>query len=298
MNTSKFLTFLTAGALLLASSSPISATNDSIPTPEQRIEKSAKEIAAESIELAATAVKQAKENTNNVKAYVDSRLDDTIIAGGEPVIITSSSDDYIDEYNLKSDFVNSSIGQSLMFARTVLKMGALFVTIIVVIALLVSYLKRRQKYKVIEKAIENNYPLPAGFLGKDARPTTIQHIHYTQEVPNNGQQAKNGVNTVPNAKGIKTVTEFDVSDWANFRSGIKWCAWGLAFFIFFFIEEASLSAFALIPIIIGAGKLYACYKIQNAIDNARSYSEPKKGEEHDNATPPPFNSYPDSENHI
>ncbi len=271
----RILSFVTAGAIAL--SMPLYAVNDSISqAAEQRIEKSAKELAAETVELAASAVKDAKKSTKDLKEYVDSRLDDTIILGGEPVTRAQDRNELIEFHNAEHEREQEIIEQSFDFVERLGK-GITFLIVVTAILIIVSsYLKRRQKYKIIEKAIENNYPLPPGFLGKDVRPTTVQHIHYTQGYPANG-------NT-----NIKNVTEFKVNDWANFRSGIKWCAWGLAFLLFFLIIDAPVWEFAIIPLIIGIGKLYASYKIQQSIDNANSSA--KEMDKNEQTTPPPFQS--------
>ncbi len=275
MNT-KILSLLSAGIIILASGTPIFATNDNTgKSTEQRIENSAKNLAAESIELATEAVKQAKANSNNVKAYVDERLNDTIINGKE-LKQRRSSYDYADRFNRKAEKEMEMIDKSFSFAEKSMKGLTFFICLIIIIIFLGIYLNRRQKYKIIEKAIENNYPLPPGFLGKNLKPasTTVQHIHYTQE------QTKTG--KIPEGSK-KIVKEFNVTDWANFRSGIKWCAWGFAFMLFFMIEGASAWTFALIPIIIGASKLYTAYQLQQADKKSRIYTENEES-----TTPPPF----------
>ena len=113
----KILSLATAGAIVLALSTPLYATKDSTNiSTEQRIEKSAKELAAESIELATAAVKQAKENSNNVRAYVDERLNDTIINGKE-LKQRSNSYDYAEHYNNRVNNEWEMIDKSLSFAE-------------------------------------------------------------------------------------------------------------------------------------------------------------------------------------
>ena len=85
---------------------------------------------------------------------------------------------------------------------------------------------------------------------------------------------------------MKNVIEYKQNDWANYRSGIKWFAWGFSFMLFFIIVDAPIWVFALIPLIIGIGKLYAAYKIQKAVDDANTYSQE---EDKEVPTPPPFN---------
>ena len=269
----KLLSFATACAIILVPSTHAFAINDSISQiAEQRIEKSAKELAAETLELTAAKLKDAKKNTSDIKEYVDSRLDDTILLSGKPVKKAQYDNELIDYHNTRFEGEKEVINRGIKLAKRLSFLSFLFVILLATLIIIASYLKRRQKYKVIEKAIENNYPLPPGFLGKDIRPTTIQHIHYTQGQPGTGETTQN-------------ITEFKVNDWANFRSGIKWCAWGVAFMLFFLIVDAPIWVFAIIPLIIGLGKLFATYKIQKAIDNANTYS---KESEKNQTTPPPF----------
>ena len=153
-----------------------------------------------------------------------------------------------------------------------------FFSILTILIIIGVYLNRRQKYIIIEKAIENNYPLPPGFISKNVRPTstTVQHIHYTQA------QAQNG--TIP--AGSKRITkEFKVTDWANFRSGITWCACGLSFMFFFLIVKAPIFVFAIIPIATGVAKIFTAYQLQQASKNA---TENTTIENNDVTTPPPF----------
>ncbi len=276
----RFLSFVTVSALLLGASTPIIATNDStkVTSAEQRIEKSAKELAVESIELATVAIKQAKNNSETLKADINERLDDTII-NNKAIKKERNSDRYINRYNSHLDKEILIMDKAMNMVENIGKGVTFFIIAIIALIILGVYLNRRQKYKIIEKAIENNYPLPPGFLGKNLRPTTttIQHIHYTQEQAQNGQ--------IP-AGARKITKEFNVTDWANFRSGIKWCAWGIAFMLFFIIVEAPVWVFALIPLIIGIGKLYTAYRIKQE----QSKEKVKEEEVLDRVTPPTFHS--------
>lgn len=273
------LSFITASALLIGTNGTALATNDStkVSSTEERIEKSAKELAAESIELATVAIKQAKENSETLKTEINNRLDDTII-DNKAIKSRRSSEEYINRYNSGISRQERIMDKSMDMVEKIGKGITVFVAVIIALIILGIYLNRRQKYKIIAKAIENNYPLPPGFLGKNLRPTTttIQHIHYTQEQVQSGR--------IPN--GSKKITkEFNVTDWANFRSGIKWCAWGLSFMLFFLIVEAPVWVFALIPVIIGVGKLYVAYRLYKEQEKQTV----KEEDIFDNVTPPSFN---------
>lgn len=274
----RLFSLFTASAILLASGTTLYAANDSIQSAaEQRIEKSAKDIAAESMEIAATAIKTANKNAKKISKEFENHLDDTLFLTEIPAdemqeeneLITYHYSRFQDEKDLIEgifDKINNT-GKRISF----------FILLIIALIIINSIVKRRQKYRIIEKAIENNYPLPDELLGKSSKPTTIQHVHYTQPIGNNSPAGQ-----------VRNVTEFNVSDWASFRSGIKWCAWGISFMLFFIIVDAPVWVFALIPLIIGLGKLYAAYKIQKTIDNAKTYTQKESQAEESQPTPPPF----------
>lgn len=250
----KLFSLLAAGALLISISAPLFAENNST-------KKTAKEITNEAIKA-----------TQDINEYVESRLDDTLFMDVTPVDNGQEDNEILDYYNEQHQREYEFFNRGFDFVKKIGLGFVIFILLLITITIIGEYLKRRQKYKIIEKAIENNYPLPPGFLGKDVRPTTIQHVHYTQ-----GEIS---------GKRVKNVIEYKQNDWANYRSGIKWFAWGFSFMLFFIIVDAPIWVFALIPLIIGIGKLYAAYKIQKAVDDANTYSQE---EDKEMPTPPPFN---------
>lgn len=266
-----FFSLLTAGAVMLGSTSTILAANDSIY--EQRIEKSAKQMAAESMELATNAIKAANKGAKEFSEQVESRLDDTLFLTEIPVNEVNSDKELLEHYNSQNQQENDIITKSFNFTERLGKGFFLFVITIIILIATVEYLKRRQKYKIMEKAIEHNYPLPSGIFGKESRPTTIQHIHYSKDI-----------------EKLKKITEYNSNDWGTFRSGIKWCAWSISFLLFFIIVDAPIWVFALVPLIIGMGKLYTAYKIQQAINNSKVYTQEEESTQTTDSqpTPPPF----------
>lgn len=250
----KLISLLAVGALMIGTSAPLFAENNSN-------RKTAKEITNEAIKA-----------TQDINEYVESRLDDTLFMDVTPVADKQENNEILDYYNEQHQREYEFFNSAFDLAKKISLGFVIFILLLITITIVGEYLKRRQKYKVIEKAIENNYPLPDGFLGKSTKPTTIQHIHYTQ-------------GSTPGTR-VKNVTEYKQNDWASYRSGVKYCAWGLAFMLFFIIVDAPVWVFALIPMVIGIGKLYAAYKIQKAVDNANTYSQEENKEM---PTPPPFN---------
>lgn len=269
---SKIISLFAAGTLVLATCVSAFAVNDSTEVKTERaIEQSAQKMAAETIELAANAVKQARENTDNVKTYVDKRLNDTIL-NREELRQYRNSYDYTENYNTRGNLKFRAMEDFFsLLDKSIKGLTGLFITIIIV-SFFGVFINRHQKYKIIEKAIENNYPLPDGLFGNKRQPSTtiIKHIHCINE-----QNEKN--------IGKKIIKEYNVSDWGNFRSGVKWCAWGISFAIFFIVTESPAFAFALIPIIIGAGKLYTAYFIKQSENINKVVDNKENG-----VTPPVF----------
>lgn len=274
----KLFSIAIAGTMLFTSTLSASAVNDSTKvSPEQRVEQSAMNLAAESMDMAAQAMKDARKSSNNVREYVNSRLNDTII-NGKAIKEERNNNDYVSDYinrqNNRYEHEQAMMDKALNILDKAGKGITIFVAVVIIIIALCIYFNRRQKYKIIQKAIENNYPLPPGFFGKNAHTatTTVQHIHYTPD------QAQHGIP----AGSRKVVKTFNASDWATFRSGIKYCAWGIAFTWFFLLVDAPIWVFFLIPIIIGVSKLFTAYKLQQADKQATFTSET------DDTTPPPF----------
>lgn len=274
----KLFSIAIVGTMLFTSTLSASAVNDSTKvSPEQRVEQAAMNLAAESMDMAAQAMKDARKSSNNVREYVNSRLNDTII-NGKAIKEERNNNDYVSDYinrqNNRYEHEQAMMDKALNILDKAGKGITIFVAVVIIIIALCIYFNRRQKYKIIQKAIENNYPLPPGFFGKNVRPTatTVQHIHYTPDQTQHG---------IP-ADSKKVIKTFNVSDWATFKSGIRYCAWGIAFTWFFLLVDAPIWVFFLIPIIIGASKLFTAYKLQQADKQATFTSET------DDTTPPPF----------
>ena len=96
---------------------------------------------------------------NTLTQKLKSTLDDTIYADGEVAEAAQSNNEAAikqadDDRHFFTDMV-----------KHVCRMVFSTIFLIVLVVSLFSYLLRRAKYKMIEKAIENNYPLPSSLLG-------------------------------------------------------------------------------------------------------------------------------------
>ena len=96
---------------------------------------------------------------NTLTQKLKSTLDDTIYSDGEVAEAAQSNNEAAikqadDDRHFFTDMV-----------KHVCRMVFSTIFLIVLVVSLFSYLRRRAKYKMIEKAIENNYPLPGSLLG-------------------------------------------------------------------------------------------------------------------------------------
>ncbi len=102
---------------------------------------------------------------NTLTQKLKSTLDDTIYADGdwEAAEVQNDREAVIHQTNSDQAFFSSMVKQVCRIVFST-------IFLIVLVVSLFSYLRRRAKYKMIEKAIENNYPLPGSLL--DGQPAT------------------------------------------------------------------------------------------------------------------------------
>ena len=121
-------------------------------------------------------------------AKINNRLDDTIVdnaidAADAAIAVTDAAlDDSTDKNEIALAQIhkqNADHEKIFIAAVTAIVFGTIF--LIVLISLIVYYMRRRAKYRIVEKAIENGYPLPDSFYGN--RPVMPQPIISIQPVP-------------------------------------------------------------------------------------------------------------------
>ncbi len=120
--------------------------------------------------------------------------------------------------------------------------------------MLVYYFNRRAHYRMIEKAIENNYRLPADVLGSTMPPG----VQSPQQPPV----------LMPNmtAPPIGTPPPLPISQWPRYDGAIKLIAIGLGAMLFFFVVDSSaMVALSSIVLLLGLGKAFLVYQQQRDI---------------------------------
>lgn len=143
---------------------------------------------------------------------------------------------------------------------------------IVGLALLFYYLHRRRKYKTVDRAIMNKYPLPDEFFSKRStrapqQPTTV----YINQVvpPTIDPNAPQGTHPVPPAYAHQSGNPLNnITDWAPYKGGFITTIVGLCLMLFFLIVGANaVAALMLIIVFIGLWKLFTTYQGQQSIKN-------------------------------
>lgn len=156
---------------------------------------------------------------------------------------------------------------------------------LIIFILLFNYLKRRRKYKMVEKAIENNYPLPPYvFEGRTSAPSNyyapvppVQGSPVLEGTPVNNTEPmvdENG-EVVPPPLGVQNdpwngaqqpVVGTPRMNWRAFQSSFVLVAVGLGLMLMFH-ETALMGIFAIL-VLIGLGKGFIEYQDQRDAINA------------------------------
>ena len=231
---------------------------------------------------------------------INNRLDDTIVdnaidAADAAIAVTDAAlDDSTDKNEIAlAQIHKQNADHEKIFIATVTAsvFGTIF--LIVLISLIVYYMRRRAKYRIVEKAIENGYPLPDSFYGN--RPVMPQPIMMPQQ-PFAPQQP-----VTPQQPNAPQQPNFDLSScdaiysrlrWhRGARSGFKLGIIGLAFLIFaVMIKEEFFAAVGFIFLLIGAAKLAIAYfdtRVPAVPQQPVTPQAPATPQQP--VTPPPFN---------
>ena len=141
---------------------------------------------------------------------------------------------------------------------------------LVLLVLLFRYLNRRRKYSVIEKAIENNYPLNELSLNDFKRSA----IYVQQPVVTAAPQQPGQVPVGTPIKGQTPVNPIVVANMVNWRAlmpAVKWIGWGAMFVLFSIAVGEGDDPFwplGVALIVVGLFKGFILYKEQKALQDA------------------------------
>lgn len=214
-------------------------------------------------------------------------LDDTLVNMNKEVDQVSS--DY-DPLKLERD--DWRVRMQEVWSSTAEVIGLAFIwgmVCLIALIMLFNYLKRRRKYKMVEKAIENNYPLPPYVFDGHAPAQPVWNTPATQQ-PVQGIPINDGTPVEPTADDEDTPTPppFNVQNdpwneqatqapqqpamgkprinWRAFQNSFILVAVGLGLMIMF--HETMLVGVFSILVLIGLGKGFIEYQEQRDAINA------------------------------
>lgn len=232
--------------------------------------------------------------TSKVAGLVEKIAQSNILEHLDDTIVDNNKDyDYnYEEQASNRDETFISVNESWSrVARKIVGYIIVATVLIIFFVLYFRYANRRRKYKVLEKAIENNYPLPEGiFSDKGNRTVYVQQPTYgpaqAAQAPNAVQDPVEGTPVPPpyrsydnlGATADKGATKQHFNpmneqfNWHALR-GVGATAAGLGGIVFGLVTGAEpLIGIFCIPLFIGGFKMFASYMDQrNAILAARSY---------------------------
>ena len=228
----------------------------------------------------------------NPKAIVESiksSLNDTVISNVAAVADDGENENAgnADNYERQRyyNYRQSISTQQTEVVITCVVFGAII--FIIFLCLVFFYMHRRAKYRMIEKAIENNYELPASVAGLYPRnlqqPTPPQPIIINQQQPGNGQPQQPGANQMPPFRQMEANHAYGYGRMGSaptlpgqyniqgFKNGAIWTGIGLCLMLFWAtIGAEPMVALSAIPVIIGAIKLFGeFFKQRNRIEYER-----------------------------
>ena len=207
-----------------------------------------------------------------IQKYIARMLDDTVATLGQPGDSLYNAEEQLNARLDKELEAEAEFHERWAVTAEEITMATLFtIAAIVFITLMFRYLHRRRKYKMVEKAIENNYTLPDGVFGTTSR--TTQTI-IMPPVPDGPQPVVGTpINGAPGnaARAQATGQKMPMSrsiNWMALKGGFIWAAIGVALMLAFATANAPfMVALCAIPTLIGAGKMFVAYQEQrDAVD--------------------------------
>lgn len=193
---------------------------------------------------------------------ISKHLDDTLLNSSGIVIDTDDEcDTDFDSKEWREEGIKVA-HEGMNLARDIASYFAWALVGIVFLSLLFYYLHRRRKYKTVDRAIMNNYPLPNEFYGKRTphapQPTTV---YINQVAPSSNATSTPAAMSTTSSTPINNIT-----DWAPYKSGFITTIVGLCMVLFFLVlGSQAMAALMLIIVFIGMWKLFTTYQEQQSI---------------------------------
>lgn len=240
-----------------------------------------------------------------VRDKINDALDDTLNAGSGT---TLEIGDHKGE--LSPEDVKEISNQWASVVKQMTISGSFCLLGLVALVLFFRFLNRRNKYRVIEKAIENNYPLNELSLNDTKRSAIyVQQPVVTAPRMANAAPAPQQAGQVPVGTPISGQTAdnpivmTDMVNWRALMPAVKWIGWGTVLVLFSIAIGDAENPFwpvGLALMVVGLCKGFILYKEQKALQEAWKRAEqmpPREPMREGIPVPPSFdNDYKEDDN--
>ena len=204
----------------------------------------------------------------NIGKIIERALGDTLVSTADSAEDVDGAADDADAYDNRE--ANMRARQAMMqeMVQNIVTCTVVGVIFIIFFSLLFYYLHRKAKYRMMEKAIENNYPLPGTpMMGRQA-PVQSQPVAQPQSQPQSQSQPQPAAPQPPVA-GLANLGFNNVQpylDWRSFHRSFMLIAVGVALMLFF-AAAGSIEMVALMSILvlIGAAQALINYQQQKQV---------------------------------
>lgn len=202
----------------------------------------------------------------NIGKIIERALGDTLVSTADSAEDVEGADDDAAAYDNRE--ANMRARQAMMqeMVQNIVTCTVVGVIFIIFFSLLFYYLHRKAKYRMMEKAIENNYPLPGTpMMGRQA-PVQSQPVAQPQS---QSQSQPQSAPPQPPVAGLANLGFNNVQpylDWRSFHRSFMLIAVGVALMLFF-AAAGSIEMVALMSILvlIGAAQALINYQQQKQV---------------------------------
>ena len=241
-------------------------------------------------------VKNAVTDMEKVREKINDALDDTLTTGDRAYVRIGRDEE------LSPEDIKAISNQWASMVKQICISGSVALLGLVALVLFFRFLNRRSKYRVIEKAIENNYPLNELSLNDIKRSAIYVQQPVVTAAPPTAYQAPAGSVPVgtPLEQGQTPVNPVVMTDMVNWRAlmpAVKWIGWGTALVLFSVAIGELDNPFwpiGLALVVVGVCKGFILYKEQKALLDAWNRSQqmqPREPMREGIPVPPPFDDY-------
>ena len=220
---------------------------------------------------------------------INRTLDDTLTAGNGTTVEFGNHEGDLSPEDIKymSDHWGE-IAKQMCYASIAGLLG------LVLLVLLFRYLNRRNKYRVMEKAIENNYPLNDLSLSDAQRSAIyVQQPYVAAPAPQQPGQVPVGT-PIEGMTPQNPVVMTDMFNWRAMMPAIRVLGWGLFLALFGAFVCGGNDPFTFIGLalmFVGLCKGFILYKEQKALQEAANRAQqmpPRQPMQTGTPVPPPF----------